>query len=142
MPLKIPLHIETLNEDGCHVFVEGAAGGKPVRLLLDTGASRTVFDLQTLQTHHPDIHLEENEDLAIGLGTEGMENYMVTIENFVLGNHHLGTISAGALSIDHVNQSYEMVGLSPISGVLGSDLLLRHKAIIDYGKRELVLEKS
>ncbi|HVA98908.1 MAG TPA: clan AA aspartic protease, partial [Bacteroidia bacterium] len=43
------------------------------------------------------------------------------------------------LDLSHVNTSYESIGLKPIDGVLGSDLLLKYDAIIDYKKCELRL---
>jgi hypothetical protein len=36
------------------------------------------------------------------------------------------------LDLSHVNKSYEMIGLKPIDGVIGSDLLMKLKARIDF----------
>jgi len=43
------------------------------------------------------------------------------------------------LDLSHVNKSYEQIGLKQIEGVLGSDILLKYNAIIDYPKKELRL---
>ena len=44
------------------------------------------------------------------------------------------------LDLSHVNQSYEQIGLKPIDGVLGSDVLLKYNAVIDYEKKILKLK--
>ncbi len=137
--VEVALDILMLNEDGYHVFVKCAAAGHPIRMLVDTGASRTVFDLGSLRSIHSEIHLESNDDLAVGLGAGGIENFIATIDNFVVGDAFLGTITAGVLELSHVNESYARIDIAPITGVLGSDLLVKHNAVIDYGSKKLVL---
>ncbi|OQA10334.1 MAG: hypothetical protein BWY67_01178 [Bacteroidetes bacterium ADurb.Bin397] len=44
------------------------------------------------------------------------------------------------LDLSHVNQSYEILKLKPVDGVIGGDLLKRYEAIIDYSKKTLVLK--
>ena len=43
------------------------------------------------------------------------------------------------LDLTHVNVSYEKLDLPAIDGVLGSDLMMEYKAVIDYQKKELTL---
>ena len=44
------------------------------------------------------------------------------------------------LDLSHVNASYEQVGLKPVDGVLGSDILKMYKAVIDYEKKIVKLK--
>ena len=44
------------------------------------------------------------------------------------------------LDLSHVNNSYEQIKLKPVDGVLGSDLLLKYSAVIDYDKKILKLK--
>jgi hypothetical protein len=48
---------------------------------------------------------------------------------------------AVAMNLSHVNYAYAQIGQKPIEGVLGSDLLKKYKAVIDYPKRKLYLSK-
>ena len=52
---NIPLYIIPIQEDGFHVFLEASVNGHNIFMLLDTGASRTVFDLETIKSIHEGI---------------------------------------------------------------------------------------
>ena len=66
---SIPIIVCSLREEGYHVFIIMLVEGKTKRMLLDTGASRTVLDLNRFIEEHPEVYVEENEDKATGLGT-------------------------------------------------------------------------
>jgi len=42
-----------------------------------------------------------------------------------------------AVDLGHVNLTYASVGKKKIQGILGSDILFKHKMEIDYGKQQL-----
>ena len=44
----VPLTIIPIENDGFHLMVEGFINGKAARFLIDTGASRTVFDQERI----------------------------------------------------------------------------------------------
>ena len=44
------------------------------------------------------------------------------------------------IDLSHVNKSYENIKLKPIDGVIGSDILLQFKAVVNYEKMELTLK--
>src|ERR1039458_5084716 len=121
--VEIPLYIAAIQSDGYHVFLEAKVNEHKVFMLLDTGASRTVFDLETIKTIHDGIELEENKDDATGLGTDSVKNFVATIEKLEIGNIELKNYEAGIIDLSHVNISYKRIDIPPIAGVLGSDLL-------------------
>ena len=43
--------------------------------------------------------------------------------------------------MNHVNETYQSIGLKPFDGVLGSDILYRFKASIDFKTKILKLRK-
>ncbi|MCW3119561.1 MAG: hypothetical protein JWM28_3643, partial [Chitinophagaceae bacterium] len=49
--MEIPLEILNLHEDGFHLLVEVVVYGKPFKAVVDTGASKTVFDKTILLEH-------------------------------------------------------------------------------------------
>ena len=138
----IPLYIAAIQSDGYHVFLEAKVNGHKVFMLLDTGASRTVFDLETIKAIHDGIELEENEDNATGLGTDSVKNFVATIEKLELGTIKLNKYEAGIIDLSHVNTSYSKIDIPPIAGVLGSDLLVAFGAVINYEKKVLKLKKG
>src|SRR6185437_8135239 len=135
--VEIPLYIIAIQSDGFHVFFEAKINGQKAYLLLDTGASRTVFDLETIKQIHSDIELEENEDKATGLGTDSVKNFVAIIEKLEIGEIMLTKYEAGVIDLSHVNASYSRIDIPSIAGVLGSDLLMNFKAVINYGKKTM-----
>ena len=51
-----------------------------------------------------------------------------------IGNKTLLDYQVGALDLTHVNDSYGSIGIEPISGVLGADVLVSLRCTIDLEK--------
>lgn len=136
---KLKLILQAIEDDGYHIFIDVLVNEKPARILVDTGASRTVFDVVRIKKFLDDEEpkFEKNEKLSTGLGTNSMESHTVIISRLELGNTVLAGYNAVVLNIDHVNQSYSQLGFPEIDGVLGGDLLSELKAVIDYRKKEI-----
>ena len=131
--------MQAIEEDGYHIFTEVMINGKPARMLIDTGASRTVFDSARIRLFLADdeMNFEKMDKLSTGLGTNTMESHTVMIDRFEMGDTVFETYQAVVLNIEHVNQSYRLLGYPEIDGVLGGDLLTELRVVIDYRKMEL-----
>ena len=134
----IKLELLGIEEDGYHIFIEALINGKTARLLIDTGASRTVFDAERVKAFLPveDHSFEKTDKLSTGLGTSTMESHCVVLDEFSLGETTFIEYKAVVLNMEHVNKSYVMLGEHPIDGVLGGDLLYELKAVIDYRRKQ------
>ena len=139
--ISIPLEILTIREEGFHIFLPIKIFGQEVRMLLDTGASRTVFDEAIIKGISSELDLEENEDKATGLGSNTVDNYVAVIDLLEIGTLSVTDYQVGVLNLTHVNESYENIGAASIAGVLGSDLLVKFKAVIDLEKEMLTLKE-
>lgn len=141
MPSRIKLEIVPIEEDGFHIFIPCRINGKKARLLIDTGASRTVFDHDRIRKFigKKKIKLDKLDKLSIGLGTNTMESHSTILKTFKLGRILLENYKAVVLDMIHVNQSYSMLGMEMIDGVLGGDLLVQLNAVVDYRKKVLVV---
>jgi predicted aspartyl protease len=135
----IPIKMLSIDGDGFHLSVRARINGKSVHLLIDTGASRTVFDLNRIGSYSKSKTIEDSEKLSTGLGTNTMKSMFTTLKKIQLGDLILLDYETVLLDLSHVNQSYGQVGLKSIDGVIGSDILKNHKAVIDYGKKQLKL---
>jgi len=71
-----------------------------------------------------------------------MESKKVIIDKIQIGEIKIANYNAAVLDLSHVNESYEKLGIEPIDGVLGSDILCDYNAVIDYEKKELSLVKN
>lgn len=135
----LPLTIFPIEDDGFHAKVIIEVNGKEACMILDTGASRTVFDENGITNFIGNNFMEKNDRLSSGLGTTSMESKKVVINELKLGKIKLENYNAIILDLTHVNQSYQKLGLAKVNGILGGDILKDYKAIIDYGTKELKL---
>jgi len=137
---NIPLELMNIEGDGYHLMIEAEVNGKAVRMLVDTGASKTVFDktrLQSLMMEGAEEFYEDLEQLSTGLGTNSMQGQVAELDTFKIGNVLIENYPVVVLDMDHVNQSYSMLGDRGIDGVLGSDLLKEYDAVIYFKKKVL-----
>ena len=140
MIIKISLRFVKLEADGFHLFVNAELNGKRINMLVDTGASKTVFDINRISkfVRKRKKSFKSFKNLSTGLGTNTMKSHFTIVEKFCVSELALEDYTAILLDMTHVNQSYKMLGLPAIDGVLGSDLLMEYKAVIDY--KNLILK--
>jgi predicted aspartyl protease len=136
---RLKIELLPIEEDGYHIFLEAVINGVKARLLLDTGASRTVFDEERIRAfiNKENPSFKKIDKLSTGLGTNTMESHSIILEEFRLGETIFKDYQAVALNMEHVNQSYRMIGHQQIDGVLGGDLLQKLKAVVDYSRKEV-----
>lgn len=139
MTIKIPLRLLNIEGDGFHLQAKVKINGKPGLVIIDTGASRTVFDKTEIVNYLHAEEIAEHDRVSTGLGTANMQSQVVTLDSFTLGKLKLEKFPAVVLDLQHVNQTYAAIGLASIVGVLGSDVLVSHKAVIDFNKKSLSL---
>ncbi len=140
--ILVPLKLISLDQDGCHLMLKARINNRVARLILDTGASKTVFDQHKIRHFLKDEHLRKNEHLSTGLGTNKMVTHVVTLKKFSLGKLTIRDFQMVLLDLKHIGQSYELLGLPAVDGVLGGDLLREFGGVIDYGRMELKLTVS
>lgn len=140
MTTKIPLEIIDMQGDGFHLAIKLLVNNKPARFILDTGASRTVFDENRIANFIENAELTPNEQLSTGLGTNDMQSNIVSIDSFVLADLHIYDYQTVAIDMSHINQTYEILDMPLIDGVLGGDILSEFKAVIDYENPVLKLK--
>ncbi len=133
----IPLQILNIEDDGLHLMIQAKVNSINCHLLLDTGASRTVFDKTQILKFIGPHELEEHDKLSTGLGTDSMPTSSANLIQFEIGEVVVSNFKAILLDLAHVNSSYEKMGFNTIDGVLGSDILFSYNAIINYKKLQL-----
>lgn len=131
---KIPIRLIPIEEDGFHLMVTAYINRKKANLLIDTGASKTVFDLQRIRNFIPEGEhsFERNPHMSTGLGSSTIESHMTTLKAFRIGDISLKDFPTVLLDMAVVNQSYALLGIPAIDGVIGSDLLKTLRAQINF----------
>ncbi len=138
---KIEIEVKSIQDYGIHCFIPVKVNGIAARLLIDTGASKTVFSKEFINKHLNELYTKKSEQLTTGLGSNTIESEEAVIPLFKIGKLRIKNYHAHILDLSHVNETYEQVNLLPIDGVIGCDLLLEHKAILNFKKRILAMTK-
>lgn len=139
MKTTIPFKVLSLDGEGYHLMIKIYINKKVANVIIDTGASKTVLDKTRIAKYVKEKSFDVHDKLSSGLGTNTMESQLTTLKSLRIGDVEIAGYQTVLLDLSHVNKSYEQIGLKQVEGVLGSDILLKYKAIIDYPKKELRL---
>lgn len=141
MIISVPLRIIDLHDDGFHPLVEVMLFEKTFIMVLDTGASKTAFDQTMLSEANETMNILASDKLSTGLGTNTMESFTATVSDLHIGDLPIAEFEVAVLDLSTINTAYGQMGHPQVLGVLGGDILMKYKAVIDYGKRVLKLKK-
>jgi predicted aspartyl protease len=134
---EVSFRVLEIENDGCHLLLEGKINGKIANFLIDTGASRTVFDQVSIHSFIIDPDLNQNERLSTGIGTNTMASMVTSIQSLQFGDLNIEDYTAIVIDLQHVHASYSLLKLPEINGILGGDILSEHKAVINYKKKKI-----
>ena len=137
--IELPINIVSIEGDGFHLIAEGCINGKTARFVVDTGASRTVFDKDKILNYINDPEFSEKEGISAGIGGTDISSFIFNIEELSFGELKIKDYQAVAMDLSNVNDSYAMIKLPPIDGVLGGDLLVKYRAVISYRLKKIRL---
>lgn len=131
----VPLASMPLEPRNNLLYVTAGIGGRPVRLLVDTGAERTVLTqatVATLQLPRDPHHMTR----SFGLGGSSA-NWDALIPGLTLGDTRFPVyhLAVGDFRIDHT-------GGPPADGLLGADVLLGFDLDIDEPGHELTIYRA
>ena len=139
--MKVSLEIIDLNEDGFHPLLDITIFNKPFKAVLDTGASKTAFDKTLLAEANENAAISISDRLSTGLGTNTMESFTATIHDLYIGKFKIAEFEVAVLDLSTINIAYAQMGHPQILGVIGGDILMKYRAVIDYGKQVIKLKK-
>jgi hypothetical protein len=142
MTTTVPFKILSLDAEGFHLMIKVKINGKSANLIIDTGASKTVLDRTRVSKYVKERDFISHDKLSSGLGTNSMESHMTLLKKISIGDLVINDYTTVLLDLSHVNGSYQQIGLKPVEGVLGSDILLLYNAVIDYEKKILKFKYS
>ena len=113
-----------------HLLIKGKINGIDGNFILDTGASNSCVDFSGIA--HFELHATDSETTAAGAGGTGMATQTSLKNKLKLGrwtNRNFGLV---IFDMSHVNEALRQYKAKPVHGIIGADILMKGKAIIDY----------
>jgi hypothetical protein len=133
--ITVPLTLINLQDDGFHLLVEIVVFGENLFAVLDTGASRSVFDKGLMEKHLHELQTNEETQAATIFSTSA--TLQGVIPKLKVGALVLKNYPAVALDLQSVTDTYLAMGHPSIAAIIGGDILMAYNAKIDYQKKLL-----
>lgn len=120
-----------------HFHTAGTLNGRPVEVLVDSGASCTVVAMSVVQ----ELGLR-SELLDGGAGGAGgaLDQFRVDGAELRLGSFIPRLAGPIGLDFEHVNAPLRAHGSAEVDVILGADVFDAHAAVIDYASQSLFLQ--
>jgi len=107
------------------------------RFILDTGASKSCIGIEDAEDFK--LLTEESEHKASGAGPSEIDTMMSRKNTLEIGKFRLKRTELILIDLQHINNALEKQNADPVNGIIGADILIKGKAIIDYDKKYLYL---
>lgn len=121
------------------LLAAGTVNGVPCRLVVDTGASGSVFEA----TSGARLKMKAGAALDNAAGAGGQVQLRGATGNVLqIGDWKQDRFDTVLMSLEHVNQAFVAAGDAPVDGVIGADVLVPGEAVIDYGTMTLYLKPT
>ena len=109
--------------------------GKPCVFLVDTGGGGTLIDMSKKDKYG--LEVLEKRDYAAGIGS--VRSLVRTSATLQIGGKDFKSEDLFLMDISYLNAEFRKTKGRQVDGVLGTDFLERHQAIIDYPHSRMYL---
>lgn len=134
----------TMSRSGVgHLLLAGRLDGRPIPIVLDTGAGKTFVELSYCRAEGIAVTDTGMPGApAAGAPNDAVSN-VYTLGEAQLSLEGLPLRSDGVFAIDMTFTNEKLIrrGIDPIRAVIGQDVLRAHQAVIDYAASALYLKE-
>lgn len=121
-----------------HLLIKAKINGVSGNFILDTGASNSCVGFESIERF--ELNAKKSKTKASGAGGTGMKTQISAQNTLQLGSWKNQDFSIVIFDLSHVNEALESYKAKPVHGIIGADVLLEGKAIIDYYNHCLYLK--
>ena len=120
-----------------HFEIKAKINGIKGNFILDTGASKSCVGTEDIEFFN--LMSEESEHKASGAGPSEIDTLVSSKNEINLGKFKIKKMSLILIDLSHINKALEKQEANTVKGIIGADILIKGKAIIDYNKKYLYL---
>jgi predicted aspartyl protease len=130
--------IRMQESEGSNLYVRGSINGTKARLMVDTGAPGTL--LHSKFVVRMKIPTQKSRFNSIGVNVPESRLHLANITKLSIGPMNMPGSRVGVIDLQGVIHN-GLDASPPIVGLLGSQMLRDHHAIIDFGTKSLYLKQ-
>lgn len=137
--IKIPIQLIDLGNCNIHPVVHSySEDGEELTWIIDTGASKSVFD-QNKQHLIASTENAEEELHPVSIDAQPLATRPGILHPIYFGKLKIEKMEVALLDLNHINKLYAEACNMLINGLLGSDFLKTYRAAIDFNRLRLIL---
>ena len=121
-----------------HLLLKASLNGIKGNFILDTGASNSCVGFECIELFQ--LTAGKSKTKATGAGATGMFTQIAKNNTLKIGRWKENEFHVVIFDLSHVNEALTQHKAKPIQGIIGADVLLQGKAIIDYYNHCLYLK--
>ena len=121
-----------------HLLVKATINGILGNFILDTGASNSCVGFESIDYFN--LTAGKSKTKASGAGATGMFTQLAKNNALQIGRWKTDDFHLVIFDLYHVNEALQQYKAKPVHGIIGADILLEGKAIIDYYNHCLYLK--
>ncbi|WP_035668664.1 retropepsin-like aspartic protease [Flavobacterium sp. 83] len=122
-----------------HLLIKAKINGIIGNFILDTGASNSCVGFESIDLFS--LEAMKSKTKASGAGANGMFTQIAFKNKLQLGNWKDLEFDLVIFDLSHVNEALIQHKSKPVHGIIGADVLMKGKAIVDYYNHYLYLLK-
>lgn len=120
-----------------HLLIKAKINGVAGNFILDTGASNSCVGFESVDLFA--LEAKKSRTKAAGAGATGMFTQLALKNQLQLGSWQDSNFELVIFDLTHVNEALTQHKAKPIHGIIGADILMKGKAIVDYYNHYLYL---
>jgi predicted aspartyl protease len=121
-----------------HLLIKATINGVAGNFILDTGASNSCVGFESIELFN--LKAGRSKTKASGAGATGMFTKLAKNNSLKIGRWKTEDFNLIIFDMAHVNEALRQYKAKPVHGIIGADILLEGKAIIDYYNHCLYLQ--
>lgn len=121
-----------------HLLIKASVNGVKGDFILDTGASNSCVGFESIPLFK--LKASKSKTKAAGAGATGMFTQLAKQNKLQMGTWKSCDFHLVIFDLSHVNEALTQHKAKPVQGIIGADILLKGKAIIDYFNHCLYLQ--
>ncbi|AWA28974.1 acid protease [Flavobacterium magnum] len=121
-----------------HLLVKAKINGIAGNFILDTGASNSCVGFEAIELFL--LKAKKSKTKAAGAGATGMATQLSLGNQLQLVRWKCDDFDLIIFDLSHVNEALTQHGAKPVHGIIGADILMKGKGIIDYYNHCLYLK--
>jgi len=121
-----------------HLLIKAKINGVSGNFILDTGASNSCVSFENVALFQ--LNPDDSKTKAAGAGGSGMITQIAKNNRLQIGRWKSTEFHLVVFDMTHVNLALQQYKAKPVQGIIGADILLEGKAIIDYFNHCLYLQ--